>query len=236
MTAFNRTFLVALLSTLASACGASEDSAPANTTPTVRLDLTIQDLVADEKNDAVPDVKVCVDQRPEIPCVMTDAAGKYALAVPSGEDLVLSYEKADFFPKLRLMTAEAAAKPHLIWYFQRKTWYASGASAFQGTMDFSKAILTPQTSGEGIKFELSPMTGVGPMYGKDVSFLFDTVPTETSNLGVGAFVNVEPGSYTITYKTSKTCTPPAAWKSDVPNSVRVTARAGWLTYVFMGCT
>lgn len=213
-------------------CGGSVEE-----THPLRLDLSFHDTVADENDEAVPDVEVCVFDQPAIPCAVTDASGQYTILLPSGKDVILSYSKPDFFSKLRMVSAEHAKGIHFIWYFQRITWYQAITAELIGTADFGKAALTPQSTGvAGLKFTMDPVSGVGPMYAEDVTFKLKTLLTETSTLGVGAFLNVEDGVYTVTFHhPTKTCTTTASWAGKEPNSVMMQARGGYLTYVDLDC-
>ena len=213
------------------ACGGDDDG-----TPTLDLPISLSQAVIDENDEYVPGMKICVRGRSEIPCATTDKEGFFELKLPRGEALMLSYTKDEFLTKLVPMGPREESPPFGPWYSQRKVWLTDTAMVFSGTIDFSMGLISAESTGTaGLKFELSPNDGVGPIYAEDVTFQFKQVLTETSLLGVGAFLNVPPGDHEVHFvHPTKTCATDS-WVGQDPSWHKAESVPDALMHVAMPC-
>jgi hypothetical protein len=214
------------------ACGGDDDSEPS-----LDLPISLKQAVIDENDEFVSGMKVCVRGRSDIPCATTGNDGNFELKLPKGEELVLSYTKDEFLTKLRPMQPLEESPLFGVWYCQRKKWFTDAALVFSGTVDFSLGIISAQSSDvAGLKFELSPNdSGSGAIYGEDVTFKFTEILTETSTLGVAAFLNVPPGMHEVHFvHPDKTCAT-ESWAGQDPSWIKAESVPDSLTHVTMPC-
>jgi hypothetical protein len=188
----------------------------------------------------VIDMQVCHYGNPNVPCVMTDSFGAYAISgVPAEQEILLEYTKTGYFPAL--VTVKTRETPIDIGEFPAPTQEEANAFAVLAgvTLDSTKGQLlaTAVQAGTGggfigqpqITLALTPKSGTGPYFTNDQN-LPDTSLTSTSANGLGLFANVNPGDVEIAFThPTKSCTPLAmAWPGAAANSVRMTTVAGYL--------
>ena len=224
--------IIAMVATLALTTSACTTNTEPDLSPEDLPD-TLSGIIYDEQREVVPGVEICVYEREEIPCATTNDKGQYDLRLPNGEDIVIRYAKDGFVPKLRMHRTQGAHWS--FWQFQRRAHYVEQAARLDLNWDDSAAIVTAQ-SDPGVMIMLDPQAGVGPFY-TDEEFNIDPELTETTNTGVGAYVNVPPGTYLVGATTmggSYSSCEADAW-TDVEGVGEVIAVAGHLTWTGMSC-
>jgi hypothetical protein len=206
----------------------SETSAPSSDA-SVAL---VTGLVADASNytaaknfdatqyPAVQGVKVCVYGDSSVPCALTDANGKYTLAVPVGAAVTLSYDKAGYTPYLYAVAAQSAGATDNAPALLITTTAAGNAflTMAGGTPDPTKGVILfgggtigPSPGAmyhemfgaydyyyaPGYSVAVSPATTVGPVY---VSAAWAPDPSLTASSVAGwGVIQAPPGKYTLTY-------------------------------------
>jgi hypothetical protein len=225
-------------------CGSSDEKA------TPKLDATLRSLVVDECAVVVEGVKVCVDGRPEIPCATTDASGIADLAIPKNAELVISYQKDGFVPKLREYVSDQDVNTGLgTWFLQRTTWYETESAKLGGQFDFTKGIVGFQTDALlGLTSGLDPAEGQatadikGPIQFQVCKQTGCPGPcictgSTTCDAGTVGYGDVPLGKWKATFSApGLTCTPKGfACKDGTPNCVEIESRAGFNAFAFMHC-
>ena len=230
---------LALLLVFASACS-SDDSDKSNA---VKLDGLIHATVLDEASKGVPGARLCVVDRPEIPCVKSDDLGIGDLKVPKDVELVLSIEKAGYLSKRFQIISEESLESGLNSFgFQSVEWFQSLAGILGGSIDLGLGMVSLQTDPiEGVKFDLTPKSGStkGPVQlaFEGTTPVLCTPSATTCQLGVTGYFDVPAGDYPATFSApDKTCTPKAfACKDGTPACVELKVVPGTLTYASMPC-
>jgi hypothetical protein len=196
---------------------------------------------------ALSGVAVCVYGNTSVPCVTTDASGKYTLAgVPSGALVYLSYSKTGYGPTLYGVTPTAGPTVSAPAIFLDTTavddsWGTEGGvppDPTKGTIDFGALVAGPSTSPihevfggteyfylSGYTVTISPAATAGPVY-TSASWAPDPSLTSSSTAGWG-FFTAPPGDYTLTFThPSMTC-----------GTTTTKVVAGyWTTYVGVLCS
>jgi len=188
-------------------------------------------------------VRVCAYQKPEIPCVTSNADGIFVVrGLPSVQHVVLTTEKSGYVRTIRpietastnmdntsapLVTSKTdAPRPDLgIPYDDTK-----GAVSF-----FALAALSDGGLGlpNGVGVTLAPKTAEGPFFTTRDN-AFDRSAQATVG-GLGFYFNVTPGDYELTFEdTAANCSPISfplvAWGYPAPpTSVRFPVLAGYVT-------
>ena len=249
----SKTTLGLLLACIALAgCGSSTTDTKAKP----KLDATLHQTVVDECTVATEGVKLCVDGRPEIPCVTTDNLGIADLAIPKNEELLISYSKDGFIPKLREYVSDQDVNPGLgQWFFQRKTWYDQAATTIGGasaTFDYKKGFIGFQTDPlPGLTSHLDPLDGQDTGGVLSFQFKVDTgtgcpgpepcASGTTCDVATVGYGDVPVGKwkayFTAPTGTTLTCTAKGfACKDGTPGCVEIESRAGYNNFGFVHCT
>lgn len=194
--------------------------------------------------DPLEDVRICVFERPEVPCARSGADGSFELHdVPSNQRLMFSFERHDLFPVLRAYrTTEVDERNESFALPPRETIELAGLLN-DVELDPAKAIvsfgvvtrLDPSTGDydrpAGVQAELIPASGV-PYYVNDAR-LPDITRAGTSSVGLGGFFAVDPGEYEIVFRASarecRRSTYGRAWPASREDAIGARAVAGWLT-------
>jgi hypothetical protein len=201
---------------------------------TPALDAELSGILLDESYELIADMEICVHGRPDIPCVVSDADGAYAIALPEGEELIVTYERDGFVPTLRPVLIEGEQFSY--WLMQSRPWFEQLAAATGTSLDPEKGMIGVQifNTRAGARVALSPDAGLGPLYMNE-DWAFDPTLEETSDLGMVGFSEVEPGGYAITATSGTTpCEPDEAARLS-PTEARVIVLPGYLTNVPMRC-
>jgi hypothetical protein len=170
------------------------------------------------KYPALAGVEVCVYLNTSVPCVTTDATGKYDLpGVPVGPTLYLSYKKTNYTPDLYAVTATAGQNiqaPALLlttvaYTNSFGTQGGAAVDATRGTILFGATTLGPSSTPfhemfgttelfylQGFKATISPAATVGPVF-TSAAWVPDPALTQSSAAGWG-FFQATPGDYTLT--------------------------------------
>src|SRR6185436_10757228 len=91
------------------AAGAAGAEAGAEAGPPITVTgQALEFTLSDAGSPPIVGMTVCVHEHPEVQCATTDSTGLFVLpGVPSGSELLLSFEKASYFPVLRTITTGA---------------------------------------------------------------------------------------------------------------------------------
>jgi hypothetical protein len=175
---------------------------------------------------ALSGVSVCVYGNTSVPCVTTDASGKYSLVgLPSGALLYLSYMKTGFAPVLYGVTPTAGTPVSAPAILEDSTaaadsWATDGGAPTdptKGAILFGALMAGPSTSPfhevfggteyfyvGGYTVTISPAATAGPVY-TSANWAPDPSLTSSSAAGWG-FFTAPPGDYTLTFTlASMTC-------------------------------
>lgn len=194
----------------------------------------------------VEGMEICVFEHDDIPCVQTDADGKFEIAEVPNEPVLVSFTK-DGYPSY-LRAASSGLGTILITRIMDDERTTENAEMLGGTYpdDATGGIvfgaLTYNTEGvespyafsmnevinwiclDEVTVSLDPDSGVGPFY-VDENEQYDTSLTETSEAGWGSIYNIEPGDYTLTYSHPQ---------MDCGQPVEVRVVAGYITHYVSG--
>ena len=110
----------------------------------------------------------------------------------------------------------------------------AGKGAISFIADQSKPGDTQAADGQtGVGVTISPASGtIAYLNG----VMLDTAATATFASGLGVFVNVAPGDYTLTFThADRTCTTRLGWATDKPNVSKIPVKADTVTYVLHQC-
>lgn len=203
---------------------------------TVTLTGRVLDIVS---QNPVTDVSVCVYEHPEVPCALT-ANGEYTLEdVPGHTRLFIEYTKSSYFPTIAEFETTDTDES---WVFMLASTAAIelqalllGLSVDSSTGQIVFAAFDSSTGygQSGVSMSLSPSSGT-IMYSGDEGI--PETRSDTSSLGAGGFLNVEPGTYTLTYDfPGGSCWPYFGWEASGSNTVEVRVEAGIATFVSQYC-
>ena len=227
------TFLLGAALLLA-ACGDDDPAGGA----TVNLSIQVTNILS---NEAEADTEVCVIRPSMGACGTSDAMGNVTLAAPAMADVAVRYTKTDFWPLIHMVTTNG---DHAI--------EADIANNIAVNVAAAGAMMTPEpgkgqllvqlAEPEGANTDLAGAaitlsTGAPAVYfGEDQ--IPDAALTETTDLGLTAFINLDPGEYEVTLAhPSVTCAyTESGWLTDEPTRVRVWIEADSLTTAaFLEC-
>jgi hypothetical protein len=187
---------------------------------------------------------VCVNDRPDIACSTTDAAGRFALTLPASQELAITVKAPGSVPEL--VPIRTGTHDQHRWSFgtQRLETQAQRFAAIDapdpGPTTTSVTVYAHPQEGKGgferIQLALTPASGTGPFYSES-----DGAPSRTrrftSRRGSALFANVSPGVVELEVTPpGVTCVPGSAgWAAPRINQVRVPVRAGYETRVTLAC-
>lgn len=198
---------------------------------------------------ALEGVLVCVNERPDIPCVKTDAAGTYAMrGVPgtAGEPL----ESAMVFsldgyvgavvPILiadKDISADGPLLSNLLMEIFHSEVGATWPLVKNGDVAITASTRTYTNWQDGVSAVIEPKSGTGPNFFNGESGLPDATLTATSISGDGAFTQVTPGVVEVTFSHATVhCSKIVnGWASTKPDSLRAPVVAGHMTYTAILC-
>jgi hypothetical protein len=203
-----------------------------------------QAAAGDGGPQGIPDVAVCVNGRPEIPCVMTGPDGTFALpGLPQATDVAITFKKDGFVPAVKAVETARTDMQTTNPIGMFSTSDPQPNLGFPIDMQQKGAVLFfvigPAPDGgagfaadEGATVMLSPASGNGPLYG-DNNFL--DAATMGIVGGAGEFLNVDPGDYALTvndpnHNCSPISFPFGGWGYPLPPaSVKFPVLAGFVT-------
>jgi len=188
---------------------------------------------------------VCADGHPEIPCLKSDAQGKFSLDVPAEADVAASVVKMGYVSVLFPIATGRSDVEGVVLSLpaagERLAMYRRfGAKVPDATSGYLNAFVGTSTSplgAPGVTVSIAPATGTGPFYLAD-----DGSPApgakETSRSSVALFANLTPGTVTVTFAgPGMRCAPTfGGWKTAAPNAVRVPIAPGFETHVAEACS
>ena len=216
------------------------DSDMTGTDDTVTLSGTIVDAAT---QDPIEGVEVCFDEPADIACITTDATGAASTELPmnvnikvrmtkAGYPTVLTHgniEEADIIGARTALLSDTAADAALTILGETRDT-SKGYVLFAATTD-----LTLQTKVEGATVTSTATTGT--QFYASAMGIPDTSLTSTSAAGAGAIVNVDPGTYEITFAhTDKACVDGYGWPvSGSDGTMELFVEAGVMTFVSGYC-
>jgi hypothetical protein len=240
-----RAILVCLLGL---AIGCSES------TPWTGATLTVSGRLTDyTSRNPIAGAAVCVyfPQTSPKACTATAADGTYSLpGVPSGTQEMISASAAGYVSVLQMGTV--TADKSTINGFMPTVGAANAIGTVVSVeLDLTKGQLVfiedagmgpPPDGGMAmnpadVTVSLSPASGKGPFYANTAG-VPDTSLQKTTTSGFGAFLNLAPGDYDLTFSppSGKTCTANHAWSNGKPNGIKVRIAAGFITALIASCT
>jgi hypothetical protein len=195
-------------------------------------------------NPTIANVKVCIDQYPQIPCVTSNSKGAYTITgAPIGPDLYFTYTATDLWPTmLDLNLSDGQPYPALdvnLLTTLEATVFGSLVGATPDPTKAHIAINVHQNQGgmmsllSDVKVSISPSSGAGPYY-PTAQNTFD--PNGTSAIGLAVFFNVNPGQVTISCShSSLKCQAASHRIKDTKGLNIINLKAGWLYFVGSEC-
>lgn len=212
------------------------DGPPVDGPPTVGVSMTYHDWTTGEP---VAGIECCLDGTAN--CETTGATGLAMLSkVPASSEVGITCTKAGYLTRYVQFTTGLTNVGSSSAYFS-DSLLTAWAQAAGTTLDTTKAFIFAQgywvdLQRTGISFDLTPASGVGPVYFDDVG---EVDPTGTSTVGppYALYVNVEPGDYIFAATSANGCvfSSPHGWEGATPGTLDVGARAGTLTGAFLLC-
>lgn len=189
---------------------------------------------ANAASPGVEGVEVCVHENSDVPCVMTDAKGKFALdGVPTEVAYLLTFHKDGYgkvvrqqppavadvtiyepdsrLAKVDIAEADLAAAGVTPDDTKGSIGFGAAVNNDAGTESpfaFKVAGLLDLIFLEGYTVSIDPKAGTGPVY-RDADEEPDPSLTKSSEAGYGFFVDLPPGDYSLTFEHPdlKGCTP-----------------------------
>ncbi len=191
--------------------------------------VTVRNLIS---GDRVALAMVCVVDVPQLPCATTDAEGRAILEVPVNLEVQLRATALRHVTTLTTYVSDEAPRSVGI-----DMPPSSALPLLGGRVDETKglvAFVVQYEGGDGtpgVAATLSPASGTGPRYTADG--LPDDALTETSDDGLGLFVDVDPGRVDVTL-VGALCEPDEAWPS-ASGTLATRVEASALTVVLGRC-
>ncbi len=230
---------VSLMMLSALALGACDDdaSAPAKLTYTGRI--------VDALDSApLAGVEICITAPAGIPCVTTDAEGRYTIAdLPARTRVTATLDKDEYFPvHAAFITRDADFTIDAVMLQTALVEVAFAAANV--TFDTSKGAVLVRaydpalglsSAVAGLQGEITPDAGDGPIYNSADSIPTDA--TETSTSGTWAVVNLDAGTYQLrTSGPGRTCPGTFHWPGQGGAGwIETPVLAGHVTYVYVDC-
>lgn len=186
-------------------------------------------------------VEVCVKDRAGIPCVKTDASGKYALQVPAGKDMALTFQKASYVETLQPVGSALRNELNILLVPKQILPLFAGALGVKlkpgmGVIVFTSFIWEGTKYQPGISFKAKTQGIDGPFF-INTSGQPDKTLNKTSRAGIGFFLNVPPGTHTIETSGTggMTCWPDSSLSSSKENEFRSKVEADVFSYMGVKC-
>ncbi len=242
-----RILLVAVVAFFAVSCSKDDKSSVEPPAGWIRMyGVTTED----GSGQVLADYEIClvVPKADPLRCVKSAADGSYTLWVPPNTRIANSFRKEDYFPEIGMSVTETSDL--LVNFGGLPASRAPILAAFVGaTIDPTKGQLVFSVFGPnafvpdggapgspGVTIALSPRSGLGPYY-TDSGGIPDKMRTTTSTSGLGAILNVDPGSITATFTppTGVACQMFAGWPSDTPGGVGFYLEPGTITHISAAC-
>ena len=158
----------------------------------------------------VPGVQICVNGEPSEPCATTGPEGTFALkGLSDREWFSITLEKAGYQPVLRLAFPFQTLSPSFMYTTAQAEAFATSVGATYpdpatGHLLFGAGVAA-EWGGEqmaaGFSVSIEPAGGLGPFYADERQQL-DPALTAASSSGWGAFFNLAPGDYQVSYSSA----------------------------------
>ena len=184
-------------------------------------------------------MEVCIIDFPAVPCATSNATGRFVVSgIPTNTRFNMSFTKQGYYPRIFFFAAKTADF-QLTVFVQTTAMIQTMVQAAGQTLDPQKGIVAFQVPPQfaGTTFSLSPASGTGPYYLNsqgNVDLTLTSTPAG-SQLAIGSFINVAPGSYigTTVPPSGVVCTFPVP--SDLPNTSQIKVFPGYLTQNLPSC-
>jgi hypothetical protein len=194
---------------------------------------------------AVERANVCIHDHPAIPCVTTDAGGRFGFDLPVNEELAVTVRGDGLVNTAFGLSTTTHDLTEATLSLEKNETVAARYAAFGVKYpddDRGFVLVRDEVQGaggagvDGITMSMLPNTGKGPFYFEPNS---NPSPgrTSTSTWSVAAFAGVAPGVVEIVLGPGAiTCVPSKmAWAAQAANRVRVPVLQGYETHVRMRC-
>jgi len=219
------------------ACGGDDDDDDVISADADPSSIEFSRIVADWQTlQPLEGLKLCNADTQE--CGTAASTGRVTVRVPKNATVRISYELAGYLPKAQtVMTDESDIDG--AWFMQTNDWFDAQFALLSLTPDDSAGHVFVQAleEQEGVSFEITPAAGSGPYYTADKDIGPALTATTLDGLGTAGFVNVPPGTYSITAShATATCVPgDRSPLGTVPSSAEAVVVAGVATTVFFVC-
>jgi len=219
------------------ACGGDDDDDDVVSADADPSSIEFSRIFADwETLQPLEGLKLCNADTQE--CGTAASTGRATLRVPKNSKVRVTYELAGYLSKAQsVLTDESDIDG--AWFMQTDDWFDAQLALVSLTRDNGAGHVFAQALEEqaGVSFEITPAAGDGPYFagGKNI----DPVLTATTveGLGTAGFVNVPPGTYSVTAShPTATCVPAdRSPLGTVQGSAEAVVVAGVATTVFFLC-
>ena len=220
---------------VSAACGDDETTGVDPNTVTVSGRLAQTPLTT-----ALAEASVC-PVKPAGDCVLSDGDGNYSVRVPKNTRVELEIKRDGYASGLVVWDIGDSDLTGIDGGLFTEGFITSAYADAGLTLDLAKGhvafVLNDDEGLEGgaanYTASLSPSGGEGPFYAADTTI----EPTATTTLdgGVGAFINLDDGDYTLSTSGKGACNAAPAWAGDAADAFPAPVRAGFITYVLAEC-
>ena len=188
-------------------------------------------------------VKVCLHQRPSVPCAFTGQDGRYSLAsVPYDTDIAVTFEDAsqDLMPMMFPTYVDFQSFSRGIPSMRAEMFTKTVATQFGALLGISNLDLNNKTlvlaelqeldpflkPVVGGTVVMTPTSGTGPIYLPNAG---QSSASSTQDAGIAIFANVDPNQdYRFVFShPQRTCYPDDRTRRNANNESVITAYAGW---------
>jgi hypothetical protein len=169
------------------------------------IELTVDGQTGEAAWQPLSGVQVCVLDDPAQPCATTGAEGTFALkGLSDSEWNLLAFEATGYQPVVRLAYRFQTLSPSFMYTTAQVEAIATAVGATYPDPSTGHVVFGAGAAADaaqmaaGFTVSLQPAGGVGPYYaGEDQ--LLDPALTAASSAGWGAFFNLAPGDYEVTF-------------------------------------
>lgn len=229
-------FFVALFVT--TACG-PESSAD----PLIELTVVLVDATAAVETP-VAGVEVCVHERPDLACAVSDDAGRIAIMLPASSEILLRCEGAGYGPAFmtwtigvtdidagRFNVIPTGSQDALVLLSGARSWWDTGAVGVNAYDE----LVRRDTPVAGATFTIEPVFS-GPTYLSEMRRPDQRLTASTAG-GPGVFYDIPDGTEVVVtiHHPTRECRAGFGWATGRETSLRTRVYAGALSFITFVC-
>lgn len=203
---------------------------------TVQLTVTVSEGLPPTAAAPIEGAELC--QADTINCAFSGANGEASIELPANETLSWTLMREGYGSTVTPDVTDAEFSTTTDWQLWTNEWYAENFARLMtpypmaGTGGIYVLVL-PQFA--GVTFRLVDATGKGYYFDEEENLSPDL--DATTSLGMGGFVEVQPGDFQVEVGgTAQRCVPGWAWPGDASNRITVPVRSGYMTTTVIRCS